>query len=119
MEGNDLITECSQVCNIFNTFFREIGSNIGTIENNDVDTERIIHRYIDHPSIDTISNVTQNVMSEKYEFNFSEVTTSDVLKIMNTLSTKKTAGFDEIPIKILVRYNVNPIGIKTTTPVIK
>ena len=40
-------------------------------------------------------------MSEKYEFNFSEVTTSDVLKIMNTLSTKKAAGFDEIPIKFI------------------
>ena len=26
---------------------------------------------------------------------------------------------DETPIKILLKYNVNPIGIKTTTPVIK
>ena len=27
--------------------------------------------------------------------------------------------FEDIPIKILVRYKVKPIGIKTTTPVIK
>ena len=27
--------------------------------------------------------------------------------------------FEDIPIKILVKYKVKPIGIKTTTPVIK
>ena len=27
--------------------------------------------------------------------------------------------FDDMPIKILVKYNVNPIGIKTTTPAMK
>ena len=27
--------------------------------------------------------------------------------------------FEDIPIKTLVRYNVKPIGIKTTTPAIK
>ena len=27
--------------------------------------------------------------------------------------------FEDIPIKILVKYNVKPIGIKTTTPAIK
>ena len=27
--------------------------------------------------------------------------------------------FDEIPIRILDKYNVNPIGIRTTTPAIK
>ena len=27
--------------------------------------------------------------------------------------------FDEIPISILLRYKVNPMGINTTTPVIK
>lgn len=71
------------------------------MENNDVDTETIIHRYISHPSIDIISNVTQNMMYERNEFNFSEVTTSDVLKIMKALSTKKASGFDEIPIKFI------------------
>ena len=27
--------------------------------------------------------------------------------------------FDDMPIRILLRYNVKPIGINTTTPVIK
>ena len=97
---NKIITDSSQVCEIFNTFFSSIGSEIGSPENNDRNVETIITGYENHPSILMIRN---NIMrgGTKSTTNFDEVTEWDVKRILSKLSSKKASGYDEIPVKFL------------------
>jgi hypothetical protein len=44
-ENDKIITDCDQVCIIFNKFFREIGSDIGCTEDNTKPTPEILLRY--------------------------------------------------------------------------
>ena len=100
-EGNELITDSTKVCNIFNNFFREIGSNIGATENNDTCIKDIFDRYEHHPSIRDIRRQVQKSQEEISEFKFKCVSEVDIIKIIKSLSAKKSAGFDEIPIKFI------------------
>ena len=100
-EDNELITDCTKVCDIFNNFFRNIGSNIGTTEDNDINMEDIIGRYRDHPSIRNITTMVQNSQNVRNDFEFKDISEADVIKIIKSLSAKKSAGFDEIPVKFI------------------
>ena len=100
-EGNKLITDCDKVCDIFNNFFREIGSNIGTTEENYKNMEHIISTYKDHPSIRNIMTMVQKSQDARNDFEFEDVSEADVNKIIKSLSVKKSAGFDEIPVKFI------------------
>ena len=97
-EDDNIITDCKEVCQIFNKFFSEIGSNIGNAEDNSRPIEEIISGYTNHPSIVMIRekiNLTQNNIS------LTDVTERDVHKIIRKLSSKKASGYDEISVKFI------------------
>lgn len=96
-EGNEIITKNEEVCEIFNEFFIQIGSEIGTSENNNRPCQDIISEYSEHESIKTIKNRIKNSQN----FTFTPVTERDVIRVIRSLSSKKAAGYDEIPIKII------------------
>lgn len=97
-EGNRLVTDCLEACQIFNKFFSEIGSDIGSPENNQRPIEDIIDSYENHSSIRMIRNKINHSLAN---VEFREVSENEVRKAIKNLSTKKAAGYDEIPIKFI------------------
>ena len=86
-EDNNIITDCKEVCKLFNRFFREIGSEIGNIEDNNKPIDDILSDYANHTSVKIISTKINHLHS-KFEF-----------KHVTELSSKKASGYDEIPLK--------------------
>jgi len=86
------------VCKIFNDFFREIGSDIGTKEDMSKTLQRIIDDYSNHPSIKIIATQINKLHRS---FEFEEVNEQEIVKIIKKLSVKKASGYDEIPIKFI------------------
>jgi hypothetical protein len=97
-DNGEIITDCNKVCEIFNSFFSKIGSDIGYPEDNHKPTEEIIAGYANHPSVimikDKINPAANNI-------DLCEVTERDVRKIISKLSSKKASGYDEIPVKFV------------------
>ena len=96
--NGEIITDCSKVCEIFNTFFSQIGMDIGNPENNHKSVEEIIADYSQHPSVTMIKT---NINNAPNNINLSKVTERDVSKIISKLSSKKSSGYDEIPVKFI------------------
>ena len=96
--NGEIITDCSKVCEIFNTFFSQIGMDIGNPENNHKSVDEIIADYSQHPSVTMIKT---NINNAPNNINLSKVTERDVSKIISKLSSKKSSGYDEIPVKFI------------------
>ena len=101
-ENGQIISESSIVCNIFNDFFRHIGSNIGINEDTSKTTSQLIEEYTGHQSVNMIKN---NINYMQRTFEFSEVSECDIKKVIKNLSTKKASGYDEIPVKLIKMTN--------------
>ena len=97
-EGETLVTDTSEVCNIFNNFFKNIGSDIGGNEDSNLTVTEVVNMYKDHPSITVISEVI-NRLNAKFEFR--ETTEHEIRKVVKGLSSKKASGYDEIPVKLV------------------
>ena len=97
-EGNEIITANKHVCQIFNEFFVQIGSNIGVTEDNSKQIDDIIVDYAGHPSIKVIKD---KINKSRKIFSFNNVTENEVKKVIKSLSSKKASGYDEIPIKLI------------------
>ena len=109
--NGEIITDCSRVCEIFNTFFSQIGADIGNPENNHKPVEIIIADYAHHPSVEMIKN---QINTAPNHIKLREVTEREVHKIVSKLSSKKASGYDEIPvkfIKMVIRSLLNPLTI--------
>ena len=101
MKYNDeVITDCSRVCEVFNEFFSKIGMDIGNQENNDKSIEEIIAHYAHHPSVIVIKI---KINFAQININLCNTTERDVHKIISKLSSKKASGYDEIPVKFKKR----------------
>ena len=109
-ENDEIITKDQEVCNIFNNFFCSIGSDIGYQENNKRPLNEILKQYECHDSIKTINEkIKRNFSEQKFIFKF--VREAEVRKMIKNLSTKKAAGYDEIPAQL-----VKKIGSKLVKP---
>ena len=97
-ENGKIITNTSEVCQIFNKFFSEIGSDIGNPENNHRPLEEIIADYDNHQSVNLIRN---EINHGSNNINFNYITESQVQKVISKLSSKKASGYDEIPVKFI------------------
>ena len=106
-ENGEIITDDQKVCGIFNSFFQSIGADIGVPENNEKPLCDIIAQYQEHPSVKCIRE--RIVTSSEFMFRFT--TERETIKHIKQLSTKKAAGYDEIPTKF-----VKKIGIKLAKP---
>ena len=100
--NDEVITDCSRVCEIFNEFFSKIGMDIGNPENNDKPIEEIIADYAHHPSVIMIKT---KINSAPINTNLYNTTERDVHKIISKLSSKKASGYDEIPVKFLKKVS--------------
>jgi len=102
-DGQSIISDDKDVCNIFNDYFSSVASNIGFIDDipDDYDTDegfqRMLDKYEDHPSI---LKIKENVNFDS-EFNFCPVSVSHVQDIMTKMDSKKAQGCDNIPTKLL------------------
>ena len=105
IEGEEIIQEDSEVAKVFSDFFSNSVKSLDVeIPNvylqesvvSDDPIDKIIHKYSNHPSIKLI---TDNVIKSK--FSFSEVTLSDVMKVVAALKSRKASICNSIPIKIL------------------
>jgi len=84
---------------------------MGINEDTAKETNELIDKYLNHQSIQII---TTQINSSQKTFDFAEVSESDVAKIFKTLSVKKAAGFDEIPVKFIKmtsRHLIKPMTI--------
>ena len=92
-ENNEIRTDTTQICEIFNEYFVKIGSDIGVPEPEFESVEEIF-TYYENTSI--ITNIKNNVNKNK-TFYFKQVTEQDVLKVIKDLKVNKATGPDEIP----------------------
>ena len=98
-ENGQIITDDEEVCRIFNEFFQNIGCNIGFPEDNNQPLDSIIKKYEEHTSVKKIKEIIGQ--RNKNEFIFRFVTRKEVSNVIKSLSSKKAAGFDEIPAKLV------------------
>ena len=109
-ENGELITDDLNVCNIFNDFFRNIGSDIGFPEYNSKPLENIVFHYKDHGSVKLIRETIRQKTSRMFTFRF--VTEVEVRRVIKSLSAKKAAGYDEIPALFIKK-----VGMKLIKPI--
>ena len=110
-ENGEIVTEDQKVCEIFNTFFQTIGSDIGAPESNRGTVEEIINPYDGHSSVETIRQKIKSYNEAKFIFRF--VSEREVAKVINSLSKKKAAGYDELPVQFI--KNLGRIIVKPMT----
>jgi hypothetical protein len=108
-ENGQIVTDEQKVCSIFNSFFQSIGSDIGLPENNEKPLQDIINQYQEHSSMKCITENINAQNSSKFMFRFT--TEKETLRHIRKLSTKKAAGYDEIP-----AIFVKNIGTKLAKP---
>ena len=109
-ENGEMITDDHKVCSIFNRFFQTIGSDIGSPENNKGSLDDITRPFGSHSSIEVIRHNIRPDNGTTFMFRF--VSERDVAKAIKKLSTKKAAGYDELPAKL-----IKNISIKIIKPV--
>ena len=110
-EDGEIVSDDAEVCNIFNKFFRNIGSDIGFPEDNDRPCNEIIQSYQEHESIKLIKRSIRKNDSRNFVFRF--VSEAEIRKVVKTLSVKKASGYDEIPAKFI--KNIAPKLIRPLT----
>ena len=91
-EDDQIISDQTQLCNVFCDFFTNIGLDKEE-ENNDRALFSIIHDYLNHPSIKMIEANT----TFSSHFNIKETNIVKMKEVINKLDNKKAAGYDEIP----------------------
>ena len=111
-ENNSIITESESVTKIFNKYFNEIAEGIGfndpIPENFDKDDILLsmIKRYDDHPSIMAI----KSFCTQGQPFDFIHVTPNDIKSCIVNLDSKKSTGYDGIPVKLL-KVGTEPLSV--------
>ena len=102
-EGDKIITDTQEICEIFNAFFTSVANNIGFDDTippdyyTDEGFSSIIKRHCNHPSIIKIKE--NNAYSDM--FHFQCINHADVVKIINDFDSKKAQGYDRMPMKML------------------
>ena len=88
-ENDEIKTNTSDVCDIFNEHFINVAADIGPMQN---DTD-----YTNHPSIEAIKH--RNKIPES--FAFKTVGNEEVYKKLQDLKCNKATGCDQIPAKVI------------------
>ena len=110
---NSLISNPSEVSNIFNDFFTNITNDF--CEPNSVvemPVDQIIEHYNDHPSIKEIRGKVDTTQ----QFDFTVVSPTSVFHKLKQLQTNKACGYDNIPAKFL-KLGANKLSL-SLTPII-
>jgi len=97
-EDDKIVNDDKIVCNIFNTFFQNIGYDIGTPEDNNKPLGDIINSYKHH---DSIEQIKKHINSDGRRFILRFITEREVRKIIKSLASNKASGYDDIPVKFI------------------
>ena len=89
-ENSQIITDTTELCEKFNTFFVNVAKEIGS------GTDCLSHE--NHPSIQAIR---ANTTLPEGEFNFSSVNEGKVSKYLDRIGLRKATGLDGVSSKIL------------------
>ncbi len=112
-EGDEVITDTNEICEVFVQFFSNIANDIGPNDPIDIADENfltdIVNKYSDHESIIAIKK------SIKFHsvFKFHTVTSNYVFGILSKLNANKATGFDKIPPKV-VKLCANELAVGLT-----
>ena len=97
-ENGHIVSNPSDVCNIFNDFFINIAQDMSEPENiQNLPIEQLCNHYESHPSIRMI----ESHMVEFPTFSFSHVTQDQVYKKIMMLKTNKACGHDQLPARLI------------------
>ena len=109
IEGKNVITDEYELAQKFKKHYinivekgcgnkpNKIGTTLGSLNDSDV-IDRIIKSYQNHPSVLKIKN---KFGSDLNSFDFQQITTSEVKKLLKEIDIKKAAGVDTIPPKLI------------------
>ena len=111
LSEDKLIANQQDVCELFNDYFINVGTDANTVEDVPVlqTVQEIIDEHREHPSTRMIEG-QQNVSSS---FNFHSVKSNEVFCKLRALNPSKSCGYDGIParlIKLGASILCNPIA---------
>jgi len=127
-EDNDIISNPSEVSEVFNKFFSSIADTIGGTDDMPYEVDQVsdldipsvkncVERHMSHPSMTSIYSYANGVN----EFKFSPMSVKDVEQVILKLNVCKATGPDSIPGKALktVSAEISPILSKLFNECIK
>ena len=100
-EGNEVVTDRTKICNLFNDHFVNIASD--RCESHDLSNKTVadvIDYYNEHRSIKVIK-ASEHRRPIVGDFVFNPVSPGNVLSKLKQLNTRKACGYDYIPAKLL------------------
>ncbi len=101
-EGDNVITDTKEICEIFACFFSSIADSIGSPDEIDMSTPTflsdIFEKHSNHESILKIKEHHSQIVAP---FTFKPVNADYVKNILSKLNSKKSTGYDNIPPKII------------------
>jgi len=104
-EGNTIRTDTTQICEIFNDYFVQIGCEIEDTEPVFKDVQEIFSYY---ENCNAIMNVRSN-LGRNASFNFKNISEKEVIDVIGKLKVNKAPGIDELP-PIFLKAIVNEIA---------
>ena len=102
-EGDMVITDTEEICNIFNTLFSTIADTIG--KDDSIDTtntnfiEEVISRHCKHSSVLEITKIMKE--HQKQNFYFETVDSQSMKKYLQQVKVNKATGYDNIPARMV------------------
>ncbi len=102
-ENGTIVTDRTEICNLFNDFFCSIAETIGIPDEIDTDSDgyltSVLARHEGHSSIKAIKNVMKDLSVST--FDFDNVSVQMVEKALSKVNANKATGYDTIPPKLV------------------
>jgi len=92
-EGSEVLSDTAELCDVFNNYFAQIGSDIGSPEPDFKTLEDILEYYANDKGISVIKEKANWFQC----FSFSQVTEKNVMDAIHSLKNGKATGADDIP----------------------
>ena len=106
-ENEKIVSDQTEVCNIFNKFFVNVAKDIGNI------FPQYNQDFSNHPNIE---KMMENKLSKDPEdqFSFKPTTETYVRKVISNFNIKKSTGFDKSPQRFL-RHAFQQLVVQSQT----
>ena len=101
-EEDSVITDTSDLCEIFINFFSTAANSIGCPDEIDMSKDRFFTNIIEkHKNHKSIFSIKEHFKSMNMTFDFNPVTPAYVKSILNKINPNKSTGYDDIPPKVV------------------
>ena len=114
-EGDSIVSDTKEICNIFNHFFSTVADGIGL--NDSIDTtstgfiKNVINKHSTHPSVIKIYEMMSE--NKRPEFKFVKLNHQTMQKYLKQVKVNKATGYDGIPAKMIQMCDEDLCGILT------